>query len=443
MLRSLTLWHVDRVLQGAEGALRRRSALGTTEPGEDEALKAVTEFRASLPAPSKALRFSALAVAVLVVAHVLATLLLPILKHYAVPHIPSSAGINQLLDSTLSTLQLTVSSLDQLIDALQKVSVGVLAAVAWLVGLSLYAILWPVASAFRLKRLLLSLHPGAAGKLATTPASRSVTRAEGTYVLEREAFALLGARVPSEPPLDLLTSALVPACWIAFWAWFVAVASRGLAVLSTIGGHLNLGLVLTGAVILLLLLLLVLPPAALRLAWLAAAWRARTGPRSAWLLGDEVRVSWQPTLVQCWSPLLVGWLAWMCLFTFPVLLWLWWSTARDLRGLGREYGLDRLHHRNPLWQLPLWGQVLELVLVLVFFYLPLYPVILFFAARQVRQAQLAAGVDPPITRNVAWLGFVLPLPVQCVLLQRQLNRLWLAEATRTAPLHEGHRPVPA
>jgi hypothetical protein len=195
MLCPLTLWHIDRVLLGAEGAFRRRSALGISEAGEDEALKAVTEFRASLPSPSKALRFGVLAVAVLVVAHVLAILLLHLAQHHVGANVPLSASINQLLDSTLSTLQLTASSLDQVIDALLKVSLSVLAVSAGLVSLSLYVILWPVASGFRLKRMLLNLYPDPAGRLASTPASWSVTRAEGPYALEREALALLGARV--------------------------------------------------------------------------------------------------------------------------------------------------------------------------------------------------------------------------------------------------------
>jgi hypothetical protein len=56
MLRSLTLWHIDRVLTGAERIFRRRSALGIAGAGEADALDAVTEFRASLPSRSRVLR---------------------------------------------------------------------------------------------------------------------------------------------------------------------------------------------------------------------------------------------------------------------------------------------------------------------------------------------------------------------------------------------------
>lgn len=415
MLRSLTLWHIDRVLRGAEQALRRRSALGTGRPGEDEALNAITEFRASLPARSKTLRLGALAVAVLVLAHILAALLVRLDQHHIGGGIPLSGMINQVLDSTLSTLQLTAGSLDQVIDALLRVSLSVLAAAALLLGLSLYVILWPVASAFRVKRMLLNLYPDPLGKLACTPASWTVTRSEGAYDLEREVLARLGARVPGEPPLDLLVSVPAPVCWMVFCTYSFILTSGPLG-FSTL--------------VLAVELLLFIPPPAIRLAWLAAAWRARTGRgRSTWLFGGEVSVPWRAVPVRCRSPLLIGWLSLTFLYTWPVLWWLWWATARDLRDLGRAYDVRRLRRIRP------WAQGLGvgagsyfLSFVLVGPVLAL--VVLFRAPRLVREAQLAAGLDQPVARRVAWLAFI--WPVQCVLLQRELNRLWHREAARAA-----------
>ena len=89
MLRSLTLWHIDRVLSGAERTFHRRSALGIAKAGEAEALGAVAEFRASLPSRSKALRIGVLVIAALVVAHLLAILLL----HYRGSRGHQCAGI--------------------------------------------------------------------------------------------------------------------------------------------------------------------------------------------------------------------------------------------------------------------------------------------------------------------------------------------------------------
>jgi hypothetical protein len=76
MLRSLTLWHIERVLSGAEQMFHRRSALGIAGAAEADALGAVAEFRASLPSRSKALRIGVLVAAALVVARLLTTLLL-------------------------------------------------------------------------------------------------------------------------------------------------------------------------------------------------------------------------------------------------------------------------------------------------------------------------------------------------------------------------------
>jgi hypothetical protein len=191
---------------------------------------------------------------------------------------------------------------------------------------------------------------------------------------------------------------------------------------------------------LILELLLLVPPAAIRLAWLAAAWRARTSRgRSTWLFGGEVSVPWRAGPVRCRSPLLIGWLSLMFLYTWPVLWWLWWATARDLRDLGRAYDVRRLRRIRPWAQgLAVGGGSYLLTFVIVGPLLAL--VVLFRAPRLVREAQLAAGLDRPVARRVAWLAFI--WPVQCALLQRELNRLWHSEAARAA-LEPGVAASPA
>jgi len=436
MLRSLTLWHIDRVLTGAERIFRRRSALGIAGSDEADALDAVTEFRASLPSRSRVLRIGALAVAALVVAHVLATLLLHLNQNRVGASVPSPANINwisfsaitnqlldralgamsninQLLGSALGALQLPSSSAGLVLDALFKASPAVLAAAAGLVSLSLYLILWPVACAFRLKRLLLNLYPHADSKLRTTPASWSMTRSTGVYDLEQETFAKLGARVPREPPLDLLVSLPIPICWISLcslWVYFVAI-STGLA------AGLPVVLILAGFV-----LLFYITPAAIRLAWLAAAWRARNGrPRSAWLFGDDVSVPWRSKPVRCRSPLLIGWLSLMLPYTCLIIWWLWWSTTRDLRELGRAYDVNHLRGMHPA------AQALAAGPGVVLYGLPAL-IVLSRAPRYVREAQAATGLERPVPRHIAWL--VLIWPVLCVRLQRELNRLWQGPGIR-------------
>jgi hypothetical protein len=415
MLRSLTLWHIDRVLAGAERALHRRSALGIAGASEADALDAVTEFRASLPSRSRALRIGVFGLTALVVARLLATLL----PHHirADTRIPTTNGYLgqaqelwtrwwsatiQLLDNTLGAL--TANSAGTAVDTLFKASPAALASGALLLSASLYLILRPVASAFRLKRLLLNLYPQADSMRSSTSASWSVSRSNGVYSLEQETFATLGARAPGEPPLDLLVSLPIPIIGVAL--------SVGVLVPSVV-----LGLLIFGA------------PSAIRLAWLGAAWRARNGrPRSAWLFSDEVSVPWRSKPVRCRSPALIGWLSLFGPYAFVITWWLWLSTSRDLRELGRAYDVTHLRKIHPQAQAFAAGPGAFLCLLSAL-------IVLFRAPRYVRDAQVAVGVDRPVTRHIAWLA---PLwPVLCVLLQRELNRLWQVQGTPVDP----HNPA--
>jgi hypothetical protein len=422
MLRSLTLWHIDRVLAGAERAFHRRSALGIAGAGEADALDAVTEFRASLPSRSRALRIGVFGLTALVFARLLATLL----PHHirADTRIPTTSGYLhhalelwarwwsatiQLLDNTLGAL--TANSATSAVDTLFKASPAALAAAAVLLSASLYLILRPVASAFRLKRLLLNLYPQAGSMRSSTSASWSVSRSTGVYSIEQETFATLGARAPGVPPLDLLVSLPVPIIGVAL---LVGVLTGSGSVLA----GLVFGLPFYGA------------PSAIRLAWLGAAWRARNGrPRSAWLFSDEISVPWRSKPVRCRSPVLIGWLSLFGPSGFVIIWWLWRLTSRDLRELGRAYDIPHLRKIHPQAQAFAAGPgafLSEGLSALI---------VLFRAPRFVQDAQAAVGVDRPVTRHIAWLA---PLwPVLCVLLQRELNRLWQVQGTPVDP----HNPA--
>ena len=396
----------------------RRSALGIAGPGEADALGAVAEFRASLPPRSKALRIGVFLIAVLVVAHLLAILLLHIAGHVDT-NAPGSVA-NQLLDNMLGGLQLTSSSIGPALDNLFKASPGALIVTALLLLVSSYLIMWPVASAFRLKRLLLNLYPQADSMRGSTPASWSVSRSTGVYSLERETFAMLGARVPSEPPLDLVVSLAIPTAWIVFWVSSLVIVD----LLDPAGPSYLLADVLS-------LLLGFIPPVAIRLAWLAAAWRARNGrPRSAWLFADEVTVPWRSEPVRCRSPILIGALSVWALFLFLIVGWLWRSTSRDLRDLGRAYNVKHLRGMHPAVQALAAGPGI------VLFGVPAL-VVLFRAPRYISEAQAAIGLERPVTRHIAWLAPV--WPVLCVLLQRELNRLWQAQGMQ---VDERTQPIP-
>jgi hypothetical protein len=333
-----------------------------------------------------------------------------------------------LFDKMLSEFQLASSSIGPAVDNVFKASPGVLALAALLLLVSLYLVMWPVASAFRLKRLLLNLYPHADSMRGSTPASWSVSRSTGVYSLERETFVMLGARVPSEPPLDLVVSLAIPTVWITFWAMFLVIVP----LLDPVSPSYPLVDSLTDVLI---LLLVFIPPAAIRLAWLAAARRARNGrPRSAWLFADEVTVPWRSEPVRCRSPLLIGLLSVWALFLFLIVGWLWWSSSRDLRDLGRAYNVKHLRGMHPAAQALAAGPGIVLLGVPAL-------VVLFRAPRYISVAQAAIGLKRPVTRHIAWLAPI--WPVLCVLLQRELNRLWQAQGMqvdeRTQPIPIGRR----
>jgi hypothetical protein len=406
MLRSLTLWHIERVLAGAERVFRRRTALGIAAAGEADALTAVTDFRASLPSRSRVLRIAALAIAALVLARVLATLLSHLGTHRT---LTAPTAAERLYDHALSAL-LEPSSFGSEVTALSNAPLIGLVLDGLLLGVCLYLILRLVAGTFRLKRLLLNLYPHADSMRGSTPATWSVSRSTGVYRLERETFAAFGARVPGEPPLDLLTSLALPIIWVA------AAAIASYPAEPTWASFGNSAF----------FLIIICTPAVIRLAWLAAAWRARNGrPRSAWLFADEVSVPWRSKPVRCRSPVLICWLSSLVPLLYVIAWWPWWSTAHDLRELGRAYDVKHLRDMHPV------AQALALSpAALLLGGLPTL-IVLLRAPRYVREAQAATGLGRQGNHHLAWLA---PLwPVLCLLLQRELNRLWQAQRMQIGP----------
>jgi hypothetical protein len=408
MLRSLTLWHIERVLAGAERVFRRRTALGIAAAGEADALTAVTDFRASLPSRSRVLRVAVLVIAALVLARVMATLISHIGTHST---LTAPTGAERLYGNLLSALQ-GPSAFGAAITALGNAPLIGLVTIGLVLSVCLYLIFRPVAGTFRLKRLLLNLYPHADSMRGSTPATWSVSRSTGVYRLEQETFAAFGARVPGEPPLDLLASLALPIIWVTLWA----------AAASYVAEPTNWDAFAFSA----FLLIIFCTPAVIRLAWLAAAWRARNGrPRSAWLLADEVSVPWRTKPVRCRSPVLICWLSLMVPLLYVIAWWPWWSTSHDLREMGRAYDVKHLRDMHPVAQALAVSPA-----ALLLGGLPTL-IVLLRAPRYVREAQAATGLGRQVNRHLAWLA---PLwPVLCVLLQRELNRLWQAQRVRIGP----------
>jgi hypothetical protein len=396
MVRSLSIRHMERVLAEAERALRRRTALDVAPFAQARALAAVVDFRASLPARSWALRTSVLVLAILVVARLLVALVVALVPSAQSLDLGGHAGVESLFESTLGALTPSSTSFGSAVDGLFHASPGELAGASALLGMAAYLILRPAMSAFRLKRLLFNLYPHAEQLRSYTAASWSVSRASGVYELERQAFAALAHRAPKEFPLDLILPLPGPVASV-----YVLVAGAIALTVPEQGVGLAAKLVALGIIV-----LVFGAPPALRIAWLAAAWRARRGRlRSKWLLAEEIVVPWRPRPLRCRSPVLIAFAS----FTFPPLAWLvWLSTADDLRELGVATGVARLRKMHPALQLLALSTVL------------LAPFPLVAAVWHVRAAQKAAGIERPLARASAIL--VLVWPVLCLLLQRALNR---------------------
>jgi hypothetical protein len=409
MLRSLTLWHIERVLAGAERVFRRRAALGIAAPGEADALGAVTDFRASLQSRSRVLRVAVLAIAALVLARVIATLLSHLGTH---GRLTTPTAAERLFDNALHAL-LEPGSFGSEVTALSNAPLIGLVLDGLLLGVCLYLIFRLVAGTFRLKRLLLNLYPHADSMRGSTPATWSVSRSTGVYRLERETFAAFGAHVPGEPPLDLLASLAPPIIWVTLCLAVTLSASAGYTFWNQFAAVA-------------FILIIFCTPAVIRLAWLAAAWRARNGrPRSTWLFADEVSVPWSSKPVRCRSPVLICWLSLIVPLLYVIAWWPWWSTAHDLRELGRAYDVKYLRDMHPV------AQALALSpAALLLGGLPAL-IVLLRAPRYIREAQAATGLGRQANRHLAWLA---PLwPILCVLLQRELNRLWQAQRMRIGP----------
>ena len=398
MLRALMVRHVEGVLSDLERRYRRAAALGVAPPPLVAEAKAVADFRASLPPSTWRLRVTALVLATLVVARVLGSLL-P--RHVElIGWLPGQEGVTKLFNSTFSAVGLSTTSVSAALDSVLDASPAELAAFALLLGASTFIVTRPLVSGFRLKRMLLNLYPQAEPSLGEVPASWSVSRSVGVYDLERDAFRALGSRPPREVPLDLIVAMLFALVVVSVYI-AGGISNYGasvLAILMTVVGYGSFG--------------------AIRIAWLAAVWRARSGRgRSRSLLAEELAVPWRAETVRRRSPLLVGLAGTGLLYSIPA--W-WWSCAmRELRDFGQAHDVPELAALKPRVETALMAGV-------VVMFVPPFITIL-QAPKRVRAAQVAAGVERPLNPRIVW--FALLFPVLCGLIQRELNRLWDATAT--------------
>ena len=157
-------------------------------------------------------------------------------------------------------------------------------------------------------------------------------------------------------------------------------------------------------------------PGVFRAAWLVSGWRARrdTVRRPRWLIADESVVAWRSDTVRRRSPTLIGFAGLGLIYLLPV--WWWWCAMRELRDFGRAHDVRELAGLNPAVEAALMAGA--------WFLVPPF-ITLLQAPRRVRAAQVAAGLERPLDTRIVWLSPIVPL--FCMLLQRELNRIWDAQ----------------
>jgi len=401
MLRTLTVRHITGVLASLERRYHREAALGRQSATMSADAKAVASFRASLAPASWRLRMTALVLATLVLARLLGELLPQRVE--LLPWLPGQENVTRLFNSIFGTFEPSSSSLSAAFDDIIRASPAELAAFAFLLAAAAYVVTRPLMSGFRLKRLLLNLHPDAEHALRDVPASWSVSRSVGVYELEREALGAFGGRPPREVPYDLIVALLFALGVVSF---YLAASASDIE---------DFGL----AFIIAVSLIAYVAPGAVRIAWLIAVWRARWGRgRAGSLLSEEIEVSWRSETVRQRSPLLIGFAGLGIFYFVPV--W-WWCAMKDLRDFGRAHDVPELEQMNP---------AVEALLMAGWMFMVPPLITLLQAPSRVRAAQVAAGLERPLNPRIIWLALVLPL--LCGAIQRELNRLWDVTAAPAA-----------
>ena len=194
-LRYFLNQHVCRRLAHLKRAFHADAAVGRDRMGELAAIEHFEQAVAPVPVRRIVIWF---AVSVLFSAVAIANVARALAPE---PLKEASAALRGSVEGVV-----TVNTTD-LIDAAGKFDAASGAAAVIVISLSLYVISALPITSFRLKRMLLNMSPTDAEALAATSAIQHVTRAEGVYRDEREAFEALEVPPPREIPFDLIAQA--------------------------------------------------------------------------------------------------------------------------------------------------------------------------------------------------------------------------------------------
>lgn len=277
LLRFFLVHHVRASLEHVRRRMLAVSALGDGDDDDEAQRQAVTQYLESLPAYRWTLFSVSLALLTIVVTRFVLVQVPGAMELFG--GIPNQIGVTDRLLSTIRDVSQSLSSLQVLLEEIQRAPLLTTTFVFTSLATVLYLELRLFVSAFRLKRTLCNLHPQEE-LLTETPARWSVQRATGLYDLERSVAQRLETRPPREVPFDLIVPALLMPSLLFLAVLFIQQGLRNLQVLQPDASPL-LSFVIASALVACLIA---------RLAWLTRAWLRRLHADGGPYLPSEVLV---------------------------------------------------------------------------------------------------------------------------------------------------------
>jgi hypothetical protein len=447
LLRYFVVRHIDRTLASLSRRYSARAALGRPTDGEQKTRAAVLEFHQSLP-PTLRNTYAVLLVlaSVVVLYRPIINAVVPAAINLTQATTRSSELRQQVLDTVEkvgAALTANFTSVSQALNALLSGGLLHLSVVMLGVAFALYVVLRPLVPAFRLKRMLFNLAPEPQGRHRSAVDRWSVSQATGLYERERQVFAELGGRAPTEFPFDLVVTGLAMALPLAFSSLIFR-----LAVITPLLGD-RVSLLTVGAILLI--------PILVRFGWLYRTWQRRQLGRSGPYKPFEVGIGRGRAVAKVENPLGVRILF---LASFPVLIvgasfgrgdpnspsvalrahpWFWCLTILAvslLVGLPWWYRIQcELRDLDCSYQTRTTrSQPLQWLLIMTVGWLLLLPpfIAVFQTCRRIQRAQ--ARIGQPETLRFAWvLASGLLLPVLFSYMQHELNKIWAVEGEPLDP----------
>jgi hypothetical protein len=241
---------VDRSLAALARQYKAKEALGTLTPAERSDRDACTAFRESLPPSRRSWSLIALGVVVFVVTPFAARLasvwldfqgraLSYMLETNAWVYSPDHPirqelvlarsereSVEQALRNIGRSLGSPASSLGDVVSSTTELTAVQVFVLLFAILTMLYLVFRVAVPVFRLKRMMLNLGGRRDVPDGRAASSWHVNKSVGVYDLERKAFDRLGARPPTEFPVDLAILAIPPVLFVPMVQLALSVADR-------------------------------------------------------------------------------------------------------------------------------------------------------------------------------------------------------------------------